>query len=102
MSALSYLWLGSVPLMEGTEIIRGTYLKFLYHFKEGKTQIWVVKNLATDEEIGEIRWRNGWRQYVFATYGNIDLAENCMRFLADFCKEMNDEHKKRLEAEKNG
>ncbi len=59
--------------------------------KGAKLHKYLVTNSTFNENIGEIHWRGGWRQYVFTA----DLNANIMR-RASFELNLNKEQEKKL------
>lgn len=50
----------------------------------GKTGRWAVKNKTTQEVLGWIDWRSGWRRYVVNTASAMVFDSGCLREIADF------------------
>ena len=59
----------------------------------GKTRIWTVHNINTNEEIGYIRWAGNWRKYVFEDYGPSYYDWKCLRQIADFIESATADHR---------
>ena len=45
--------------------------------------------------IGEIRWRGGWRQYVFNALPDIDMSRSCHKEIDTFIDKLMGERKKK-------
>lgn len=52
--------------------------------KGAKLNEYEVWNTKFDASIGFIKWRGGWRQYVFQAEPEIDMSRSCMKEVADF------------------
>lgn len=52
--------------------------------KGRKLHEYEVWNTKFDESIGFIRWRGGWRQYVFKAEPEIDMNRSCMKEVIEF------------------
>lgn len=62
--------------------------------KGRKTDVWDVYN-NEGENLGQIEWRTGWRQYVYFPEVCVYLACSCLLDIATFIQE-------EMEARKNG
>ena len=51
----------------------------------GKTEIWNVWILKDGCSAGVIKWRGGWRKYVFQPHSELLFDAVCLREIADFC-----------------
>lgn len=47
-----------------------------------------VINRYFTEPIGVIRWRGGWRQYVFVAKPEIDMSRSCMKEIIKFINKL--------------
>ena len=54
---------------------------------KAKTIRLLIKNKENESSLGEIKWDNGWRQYVFDD-GAIKLAEGCLYELFEKIREL--------------
>lgn len=45
--------------------------------------------------LGEVRWRVGWRQYVFVPDRDTLYSYDCLDEIAEFVFKMNEEHRAR-------
>lgn len=55
----------------------------------GQLQKVYVKNRKTGDELGEIEYCNGWRQYVWHPECNIQFGAGCLREMADYLDSLN-------------
>lgn len=60
--------------------------------KSGKTDFYEVIN-GWDEFLGMIKWRAGWRRYVFAPDEDCQFDATCLRKIANFCAKLMKERK---------
>lgn len=51
---------------------------------EGKTKVFWVINDVTDEELGQIRWHSGWRQYCFYPDYITHWSRGCLKEVQNF------------------
>lgn len=65
--------------MGSATYLGGTHLDFYEVITDKKTKTLDVLNITLGENIGEIHWRGGWRQYVFQAKPGIDMSRSCMR-----------------------
>jgi len=68
--------------------------------KGKKMYRYVVFNEQFDERIGDIRWRGGWRQYVFQALPEIDMSRSCMKELISFIDSLMKEWRESLKVKK--
>lgn len=68
------------------------YLNFTEISNTGKTKIVGVGN-NNGEKLGYIRWRSGWRKYVFEPLQLSVWDESCLLDICIFLKELMDERK---------
>jgi len=72
-------------------------LRFMRQIKPiGKTEVVDVYSTHSDDFLGTIHWRSGWRGYVMSYADNIDMSISCHNELNNFMKELESERKKRL------
>lgn len=57
-----------------------------------KTFVWYVKT-PDDEYLGEIKWKNSWRQYAFFPEWDSYFNHDCMMVIATFISDCNLKHK---------
>jgi len=62
--------------------------------KGRKTSIWCIKTRSQGVYLGDIRWRCGWRQYVFSPEDDSHFSISCMADIMDFVKQLMDARKK--------
>jgi hypothetical protein len=73
-----------------------TNLKFIDVGGLGKTKIFNVYSTHSDDFLGVIHWRIGWRCYVFSYQPDIDMSLSCTKEVAEFMQKLEDERKERL------
>jgi len=74
--------------------LKKRWLSFLDVSKlENKTKTFQVINNSLNQNLGDIRWDNGWRQYVFDD-GDLKLAEGCLYELFEKIRELRLSRKK--------
>jgi len=64
-------------------------MKQLLRFEEldrlfGKTKRFRVYSTHSDDLLGFIHWRSGWRCYIMSYADNIDMSVSCLKELAEF------------------
>lgn len=64
----------------------------------GKTLRWAVQNIRTGEWFGWIKWHGAWRRYCFFDKEASLYDDDCLRMIADFLKQANEEHRKQNRA----
>jgi len=75
-------------------------LRFMRQMKPiGKTEAVEVYSTHSDDFLGIIHWRCGWRCYVMSYAENIEMSASCHDELNDYMKELEVERKKRLKNE---
>jgi hypothetical protein len=57
-----------------------------------KTEIFEVWNTLENCRIGNIRWLNAWRHYVFYPEVYTVFSDRCLYRIADFVKQLNASH----------
>ena len=60
------------------------YLEFELLGSTGKTKTWTVLATRSNDTLGYVHWRSGWRRYVFSPLPSTDYEQDCMRTIADF------------------
>lgn len=74
------------------------WLRFIVVEQRPKTVVMEVINMS-EQTLGRILWRNGWRQYVYETTGEyITFNDPCLQDIADVLTTLNEEHKKSKES----
>lgn len=63
------------------------YLRFDQQQQTRKTKIWEVVATLSEDRLGCIRWRSGWRKYVFSPAPHTDYEQDCLRIIADFIEQ---------------
>jgi hypothetical protein len=83
--------------MGSATYLSGSHLKFkkLFPNIHRKTDMYEVFNKMTDEKIGAIHWRGGWRQYVFQAEPNIDMSRSCQKEIIKFMDKLMSEWRKK-------
>lgn len=61
----------------------------------GKTVIVNVFSTHSEDFLGRIHWRNGWRCYVMSYQNNIDMSLSCSKELNDYMEVLEKERKKK-------
>lgn len=75
------------------------HLGFLPEPNPGKkTKRWRV--VGSDVFLGHIRWWTHWRRYVFEPDAGTVFDAECLRGLAEFCKDETEAHKEKLRRRK--
>ena len=64
--------------------------------KGRKLNKYKVINIKFNQEIGEIHWRGGWRQYVFQALEGIDMSRSCQKEIMQFIDKLMKEWKMKL------
>lgn len=80
-------------------------MKQLLRFMEGKTdggktKIFSVFSNHSDDLLGIIHWRSGWRCYVMSYEDGIDMSLSCNKELNDFMEKLETERKLKLKEKK--
>lgn len=71
-----------------------SYITFKEHLNySGKTKKFHIVNIKHNEDIGEIYWDFGWRQYVWSSYNSIKWSEGCTQDVVNFVHKLNEERK---------
>ena len=63
-------------------------LKFVEVERKGKTKRFEVYSNHSNEQLGVINWRNGWRCYVMSYSENIDMSLSCNKELNLFMEKL--------------
>ncbi len=68
-------------------------MKQLLRFKENsikgqKTKRFLVYSTHSEDFLGTIHWRNGWRCYVMSYENDIDMSLSCEKELVKFMEEL--------------
>ncbi len=67
----------------------GKWLRFVKNDEySGKTDLWLIVHVDTDEVLGLIKWQNGWRQYVSYPVDGSFWSKSCHREVADKIEEL--------------
>lgn len=64
-----------------------------------KTKLWDVVNKNHSDKLGQIKWYNGWRRYIFEPEPCTVFSSDCMRSIAGFVDKQNQLHKEQIRAE---
>lgn len=71
------------------------WLRFIVTEKKPKTVVLEVRNIS-DQLLGQIKWKNSWRQYVYYNLGiDAQFNDGCLKDIADVLSSLNEEHKKK-------
>lgn len=73
---------------------RNTYVKV--QPSKGKTHIFNLYSSHTDEFLGVIHWRPGWRCYVVSYEDGIDMSSSCMKEVCSFIDDLEEKRKENL------
>lgn len=76
------------------------HLKFVEAPSKPKTKVWWVVNKHDEFQLGWIAWFSKWRKYAFFPKLETVYEEDCLRDIAQFCKNATYIHKERLKKEK--
>lgn len=73
-------------------------MKELLRFEEvesyiGKTKVFNVYSNHSNDLLGIVHWRSGWRCYVISYRENIDMSVGCMKELNEFMEKLEKERK---------
>jgi hypothetical protein len=67
------------------ESIKTKYMKFCKDdFHTGKTEIWYVYNIRSENRLGTIKWYGAWRQYCFYPESDCVFNKDCMNDIIKF------------------
>lgn len=61
-----------------------------------KTRRFFVYSNHSNDKLGSIQWRTGWRCYVMSYDDNIDMSISCHKELNEFMQKLEDERKDNL------
>lgn len=70
-------------------------LRFVEIESEGKTKKFNVFSNHSNDYLGTIHWRSGWRCYVMSYDDFIDMSLSCEKELVAFMQELEEERKKK-------
>jgi len=69
------------------------WLRFIVTEQKPKTVVLEVRNIS-DQLLGQIKWKNSWRQYVYYNLGiDAQFNDGCLKDIADVLSCLNKEHK---------
>lgn len=60
------------------------YIHFVKVADKAKTSVWSCRNNKTGDELGEIRWYTGWRQYCYFPTVQAVYSAGCLKDIQDF------------------
>ena len=63
---------------------------------KGKTRKFNVYSNHSNDYLGKVHWRSGWRCYVMSYAENIDMSISCHQELNKFMQKLEDERKESL------
>ena len=66
---------------------------FFGYSDSGKTRRYVVSNIQTEENLGEVKWAGNFRKYAFFPAPYTFYDSRCLRSIANFCDNLTKEHK---------
>lgn len=61
-----------------------SYIEIIPFEKKGKTMVYLVRSLKNDDVLGQIKWYNGWRRYVFMPIDDVIFDSLCLGKIKDF------------------
>lgn len=61
-----------------------TFLRFREQPAKGTTSIHAVLSIANDTPLGVIKWRSGWRRYVFEPCDSTVFDAGCLKEIVEF------------------
>lgn len=67
----------------------------------GKTSIVNVFSAHSDDFLGRIHWRSGWRCYVMSYQNDIDMSLSCNKELNEYMEKLEQGRKEGRKNEKN-
>lgn len=59
-----------------------------------KTRVYNVYSSHSNDFLGRIHWRSGWRCYVMSYNEDIDMSLSCNKELNEFMQKLEDERRK--------
>ena len=65
------------------------YIEFVKIAQKARTSIWVIRNLSSGTDLGEVIWKNGWRQYVFSPNIGTEYSIGCLFDIIAFVQDLN-------------
>ena len=65
-----------------------SYIEIIPFEKKGKTMVYLVRSLKNDDVLGQIKWYNGWRRYVFMPIDDVIFDSLCLGKIKDFIDNM--------------
>lgn len=77
------------------------WLNFYIVERKPKTLVLDVIN-TSDQHLGQVKWGNEWRQYIYYPADNAYFNNRCLTDIADVLTSLNTEHKETLRAESKG
>lgn len=76
------------------------YIHFEQISETENTTVWSCR-AENNAELGRVGWYNAWRQYCFGPVGVTIYHAGCLIDIADFLKQLNDDHKLKLKRRKD-
>lgn len=64
----------------------GEFLSFAEVKDTGKTKVWSVTSKESGYVLCFVKWRTGWRKYVFAPCNDTQYDSSCMDEISEFMK----------------
>jgi hypothetical protein len=64
-----------------------------------KTKRFYVYSSHSNDKLGVIQWRTGWRCYVMSYDDDIEMSVSCMKELNEFIESLEQERKAQIEKE---
>ena len=67
---------------------RYKYIHFLKIADKPKTSVWSCCNNKSEEELGQIKWYPGWRQYCYFPTTQAVYSVGCFEDVNDFMRQL--------------
>jgi hypothetical protein len=88
-------------IFEKKNTITTKFLKFVEMPWGGKTKRFNVYSASTDDYLGQVLWRSGWRRYIMHFDGGCDWDCDCMTICNDFVKSLMQARETELDGKDN-
>ena len=69
------------------------WIEFKVSERKPKTNVWDVLVKDGASTLGQVRWFGRWRCYAFYPEPDTVYEQQCLRDIADFCKDETKEHR---------
>lgn len=67
------------------------YIHFVKVTDKRKTTVWSCRNNRSEEELGEVRWYPGWRQYCYMPTAKGIYSVSCFEDICHFIAQLANE-----------